>query len=133
MANEAVCIEAPKIIRRRKVTGAITKGTILYFSADPNTVAASSAADQSFAGIAVEEVTATDYANGVTQVGAAMDGVWDIKDSGAGATLGTAVAIGGANLFVTADAADILNGALLGYLQETAAAGEVCRVELRGY
>jgi hypothetical protein len=62
-----------------------------------------------------------------------MDGVWDIKDSGAGATLGTAVAIGGANLFVTADAADLLNGAFLGYLQETAAASEVCRVELRGY
>jgi hypothetical protein len=133
MANEAVCIELPRIIKRRKITGAIVKGTVLYFSADPNTAAASSAADQSFAGIAVEEVTAADYAAGVTEVGAAMDGVWDIKDSGAGATLGTAVAIGGANLFVTADAADLLNGAFLGYLQETAGAGEVCRVELRGY
>ncbi|MCK9595420.1 MAG: hypothetical protein M0R35_07085 [Candidatus Omnitrophica bacterium] len=132
MADEAVCIIAPKVIRSRTVATAtpIPKGTILYFSADPNTAAASSAADQSFAGITIEEFTGGE---GKTTVSAAMDGVWDIKDSGAGATLGTAVAIGGANLFVTADAADLLNGAFLGYLQETAAASEVCRVELRGY
>ena len=133
MANEAICIVTPKILRSRTVTGAIAKGTILYFSADPNIVAASSAADQSFAGIAIEEVTAADYTTGVTTVSAAMDGVWDIKDSGAGMTLGTACAIGGANLAVTADAADLLNGAFLGIVQETASAGEVCRVELRGY
>lgn len=133
MANEAVCIVAPKILRSRTITGAIAKGTILYFSADPNTVAASSAADQSFAGIAVEEVTAAEYAGGVTTVSAAMDGVWDIVDSGAGMTLGTACAIGGANVAVTADANDLLNGAFLGYVQETASAGERVRVELRGY
>jgi len=132
MANEAVCIEAPRIIKRRTVANAtgIAKGTILYFSAGPNTAAASSAADQSFAGIAVEEKVASD---GITEIGAAMDGVWDIKDSGAGMTLGTACAIGGANLAVTADAADLLNGAFLGYVQETTAAGEVVRVSLRGY
>jgi len=133
MANEAVNIEAPKIIKRRIITGAIAKGTVLYFSADPNTAAASSAADQSFAGIATEEITAADYAAGVTEVGAAMDGVWDMKDSGAGMTLGTACAIGGANLVVTADANDLLNGAFLGYVQETTAASEVVRVSLRGY
>jgi len=132
MANEAVCIEAPRIIKRRTVADgtAIAKGTILYFSADPNTAAASSAADQSFAGIAVEEKTAND---GITSIAAAMDGVWDIKDSGAGMTLGTACAIGGANLAVTADAADLLNGAFLGYVQETTGAAEVVRVSLRGY
>jgi hypothetical protein len=133
LANEAVCIEAPRIIKRRQITGAITKGTILYFSADPNVVAASSAADQSFAGIAVEEVTAADYAAGVTDVGAAMDGVWDIYATAAGNVLGEAVAIGGANLIVTADAADILDGAWIGYLQETQDASEVCRVSLRGF
>jgi len=133
MANEAVCIEAPRIIKRRTVTGAIAKGTILYFSADPNTVAATSAVDQSFAGIAVEEVTAADFAAGVTTIGAAMDGVWDIKATAAANVLGEAVAIGGANLIITADAADFLNGAFLGYLQETQDASEVCRVSLRGY
>jgi len=133
MADEAVCIELPRIIKTRKITGAIAKGTILYFSADPNTVAASSAADQSFAGIAIEEVTAADYAAGVTTVSAAMDGVWDIKATAAANILGEAVAIGGANLIVSADAADILNGAWIGYLQETQDASEVCRVSLRGF
>ena len=133
MANEAVCIEAPRIIKNRTITGAIAKGTILYFSADPNTVAATSAADQSFAGIATEEVTATEYANGKTTVAAAMDGVWDITATAAANVLGEAVAIGGANLIVTADAADLLNGAFIGYLQETQDASEVCRVSLRGY
>jgi hypothetical protein len=133
MADEAVCIELPRIIKTRKITGAIAKGTILYFSADPNTVAASSAADQSFAGIAIEEVTAADYAAGVTTVSAAMDGVWDIKATAAANVLGEAVAIGGANLIVSADAADILNGAWIGYLQETQDASEVCRVSLRGF
>ena len=132
MANEAVCIEAPRIIKNRTITGAIAKGTILYFSAD-NTVAATSAADQSFAGIATEEVTATEYANGKTTVAAAMDGVWDITATAAANVLGEAVAIGGANLIVTADAAELLNGAFIGYLQETQDASEVCRVSLRGY
>ena len=132
MANEAVCIEAPRIIKRRTIADgvAIPKGTILYFSGDPNTAAATSAADQSFAGITIEEKTASD---GVTNIGVAMDGVWDIKDAGAGSTLGTAVAIGGANLCVTADANDLLNGAFLGILGETQAAAEVCRVSLKGY
>jgi hypothetical protein len=132
MANEAVCIETPKIIRRRTVsnTNAIAKGTILYFSADPNTAAASSAADQSFAGIAIEEKVASD---GITEISAAMDGVWDIKDSGAGMALGVACAIGGANLAVTADANDILNGAWLGFTEETASASEVIRVRLKGF
>lgn len=132
MADEAICIIAPKILRSRTVADnvAIPKGTILYFSADPNTAAASSAADQSFAGITVEEKVVND---GCTTISAAMDGVWDIVATGAANVLGELVAIGGANLIVTADAADILNGAAIGYLQETQDASERCRVELRGY
>ena len=132
MANEAVCIILPKVIRSRTVATAtaIPKGTILYFSADPNTCAASSAADQSFAGITIEEFTGGE---GKTTVSAAMDGVWDIYATAAANVLGEAVAIGGANLIVTADAADILNGAFIGYLAETQDASEQCRVELRGY
>jgi hypothetical protein len=131
MANEAICIEAPRIIKRRTVAdgAAIPKGTILYFSGD-NTASASSAADQSFAGITIEEKTASD---GITEIGAAMDGVWDIKATGAANVLGEAVAIGGANLIASADAADLLNGAFIGYVQETQDASEICRVSLRGY
>jgi hypothetical protein len=132
MANEAVCIIAPKVLRSRTVATAtaIPKGTILYLSGDPNTAAASSAADQSFAGITIEEFAGNE---GKTTVSCAMDGVWDLTATAAGITLGTAVAIGGANLIQTADAADILNGAFLGYANETGANSEVQRVELRGY
>ena len=131
MANEAVCIELPRIIRRRIVADgtAIAKGRISILT-DPNTAGASSAADQPFAGIAIEEKTISD---GIVDVGHALDGVWDIVDSGAGMTVGTACAIGGANLAVTADAADLLNGAFLGYVEETASASERVRVSLRGY
>jgi len=132
MANEATCIVKPNVIRSRTIADnvAIPKGTVLYFSADPNTAAASSAADQSFAGITIEEKTAND---GIITIGAAMDGVWDIYATAATNVLGEAVAIGGANLIVSADAADFLNGAFIGYLQETQDASEQCRVELRGY
>lgn len=131
MANEAVCIELPRVIRRRTVADgtAIAKGRISILT-DPNTAAASSAADQPYAGIAVEEKTASD---GIVDCAHAMDGVWDIVDSGAGGTVGTAVAIGGANLAVTADAADLLNGAFFGYREETASASERIRVSTRPF
>lgn len=129
MANEATCIETPTKFAVFTVAdaAAIPIGTLMYLSADPYTVAASSAADQSFAGIAWEEKVAND---GITRITLALNGVWDIKDGGAGMTLGTLCAVGGANLVVTADAADILNGALVGYVEETASASEVVRVRL---
>jgi hypothetical protein len=130
MANEAVCIETPTRFARYTCTGALTKGTIVYLSADPHIVAASSAADQPFAGVVWEEVTAADYANGKTEVTCALDGVWDVTATAAANVLGELVAIGGANLIVSADAADILNGAMIGYLEETQSASEVCRVRL---
>ena len=129
MANEAVCIETPSRFARFTVadgTG-IAIGTLMQLSSDPHTITASSGADESFAGIAWEEKTASD---GITEITVALDGVWDIKDSGAGITLGTLCALGGANLVVTADAADILNGALVGYVEETVGAAEVSRVRL---
>jgi len=129
MANEAVCIETPTRFARFTVadgTG-IAVGTIMQLSSDPHTITASSGADEPFAGIAWEEKTAND---GITEITVALDGVWDIKATAAGNTLGELVAIGGANLIVTADAADILNGALIGYLEETQDASEICRVRL---
>ena len=130
MANEAVCIETPSRFARYTIAaGAVLPvGTLVYLSSDPGTVSATSGADQSFAGIVWE--IASSAATTFTEITVALDGVWDIKDSGAGGTLGTLMAVGGANLIVTADAADILNGAIVGYIEETASASEVIRTRL---
>ena len=130
MANEAVCIETPTRFARYTIAaGAVLPfGTLVYISADPHTVAATSAADQSFAGIVWERASTATSTH--TEITVAQDGVWDLKDAGAGQVLGTLVAVGGANLTVTADAADILNGAIVGYVEETAGASEVCRTRL---
>lgn len=128
MANEAVCIETPKRFARYTIADAtsVPIGTLMYLSGD-FTVSVSSAADQPFAGIAWEEKTTGD---GITEITLALDGLWDIKATAAANVLGELVALGGANLIVSADAADILNGALIGYLEETQDASEVCRVRL---
>ena len=130
MANEAVCIETPSRFARYTIAaGAVLPvGTLVYLSSDPHTVSATSAADQSFAGI-VWEIAST-AATTFTEITVALDGVWDIKDAGAGSAIGVLVAVGGANLSVTADAADILNGAIIGYVEETQGAAEVCRTRL---
>ena len=130
MANEAVCIETPTRFARYTIAaGAVLPlGTLVYISSDPATVSATSAADQCFAGIIWgKESTATDT---FTEITVALDGVWDITDDGAGMTIATACAIGGANLIQTADAADLLNGAFIGFVEETTAASEVVRVRL---
>lgn len=130
MADEAVCIETPTRFARYTVAdaGAIPMGTILKISADPNTAAASSAADV-FAGIAWEEKTAND---GITEISAALDGVWDIKAAGAAVTLGKLVALSGANLIRDAVEADFPLGAVFGKALETGSASEVIRVRVGG-
>jgi len=130
MANEAVCIETPTRFARYTVadgTG-IAIGTILKLT-DPNTAIASSADNDPFAGIAWEEKTASD---GITEIVAALDGVWDIKDGGAGVTVGGIVNINGANVVAQSAAADLLTGSVVGKALETAAASEVIRVRV-GY
>ena len=79
-----------------------------------------------FAGIAWEEKTASD---GITEITVALDGVWDIKDSGAGITAGERVSIGGVNLISKVAAADLLFSGV-GVALETAAASEVIRVRV---
>jgi hypothetical protein len=130
MANEWTCIEKPtKIVRRTVADGTgIPKGTVLKLT-DPNTVVASSADNDVFGGISIEEKVAND---GVVEIGAAMDGVFDGKDSGAGATVGSIVNIAGANVFSASAAADLLTGSVIGKLEETASASEVVRVRLMG-
>ena len=132
MANEAVCIETPSRFARFTIAaGAVLPvGTLMYLSGD-YTISATSGADQSFAGI-VWEIASTATTT-FTEITLAIDGVWDIKDSGAGSTRGTLLAVGGANLSITADAADILNGAVIGYGEETASASEVIRTRLTKY
>jgi len=125
MAAEAVCIETPtKFLRFTVSDGAgIAKGCILKLS-DANTAAASDGANV-FAGIAWEEKTASD---GITEITCAIDGIWDLKDSGAGITVGAICNIGGANIIIASAAADLLLGTVVGKALETAGAAEVIRV-----
>lgn len=128
MANEAVCIETPTEFARYTVadgTG-IAIGTLLKLT-DPNTAIATSADNDPFAGIAWEEKTASD---GITEITAALNGVWDIKDGGAGFTAGAIVTVNGANVVAAAAAADLLPGSVVGKALETAAANEVVRVRV---
>ena len=127
MANEAVCIEAPRIIKRYTVENAIAiaKGTILELAGD-NKAAASSGAGL-FAGIAVEEKTAGD---GIVEIGAAIDGVWDLTATATPITLGGMVSLSGANLIKQAVEAETVTGAIIGKALEAASASEVIRVRL---
>lgn len=128
MANEATCIETPTRFARFTVAdgNAIAIGTILKL-ADPNTAAASSADNDVFAGIAWEEKTAND---GIVEIVAALNGVWDITTTNAAITAGSLVSIGGANLVLTADANAVLLGELVGKALETCSGTETIRVRV---
>ena len=127
MANEAVCIETPTRFARYTVAdgGAIAIGTLLKVS-DPNTAAATAADNDMFAGIAWEEKTASD---GIVEITAALNGVWDIKDAGAGITAGEKVSVGGVNIVSKVAAADLLFQGV-GVALEDAAGAEVIRVRV---
>ena len=129
MANEATCIETPSRFARYTIAaGAVLPvGTLCYLSGD-NTAAATSAANQAFIGI-VWEIASTATTT-FTEITLAQDGVWNIKDAGAGSTRGVLLAVGGANLSVTADADDVLNGAAFGYAETTSAGAATVRTRL---
>ncbi len=129
MANEAVCIETPSRFARFTIAaGAVLPfGTLCKLTAD-NTVQASDSADDPFAGIVWEIASSATTTH--TEITLALDGVWDIKDGGAGSTRGTALAMGGANTTVTGDAADFVSGSFMGYAEETATAGLTVRTRL---
>jgi hypothetical protein len=132
MANEATCIVAPKLIVTRNCvdTIAIPKGTLLKLSGT-NFVASTALSGAAFGGISVEEKTAND---GVTIIGCALDGVWDIKNSCA-ATLacGTMVSMSGTNVYGAGYASELLTGAIMGKLEEIGTNTGTDRVRLRGY
>ena len=127
MANEAVCIEKPTIIKRITVADgtAITKGTLLKLSGDYTGIASSST--DVFGGITLEEKTASD---GVTEISVAYDGVWDLTCTGSGVTLGAIVVLSGANLIRNAVEADLVLGKVVGKAEEAGSASEVIRVRV---
>ena len=127
----AVCIEAPKKIVRRTVVDAlaIPKGTLGRLSG-ANIFTAAVGSGEPFGGISVEEKTASD---GITQIGVAVDGVWDIQNSSTVANAnGTMVCMSGANSYRACVAGDLLTGAVVGKLEELGTASGVDRVRLLG-
>ena len=128
MANEAVCIETPTEFERKTVADgtAIPLHTIMKLT-DNNTAIASSADNDPFGGIAWEEKKASD---GITEIVVAMNGIWGLKDSGAGGSAGAIVNVGGANLVVDSAAADLLTGSVVGKRLKDAVASEVSRIKV---
>ena len=128
MANEAVCIETPTIFERKTIaTGTLIPfGSIMQLSSDPNTVTISSG-DQVFGGIAWQTILASDN---FTEMVVAMNGTWDIKDSGAGMAIGNQCSVNGVNLVKTLIEADVVLGKAVGKVQEAAGTNEVVRVKV---
>jgi hypothetical protein len=130
MADEAQQVTTPTRFRRYTVAdaNAIAKGTVLALT-DPKTAAASSADNDVFAGIAMEEKVAND---GKVEIGAALDGDWLLKASAAGITVGADVVIAGANTVKNCTTLDDEKGYAVGKALETTAGSETILVSLRG-
>ena len=133
MANEAVIIELlgnkgdPVRYTVADATG-IAKGTLMYLESDPRTIKASSADGQIFVGIAAAEKVASD---GSTTLAVYTNGIFDLKDSGGGMTLGDAAKLNGANIIATADEAGAQNTQeIVGTVLETAGGAEVVAVRV---
>ena len=126
MANEAVLyIEQEKPIMMTCADGTgIEKGTLLKLS-DPMTVAATSADNDIFAGVAANEKIAND---GNTKIAVYRKGIFIMKDSGAGITVGTDVVVKGANTIGTYTTLDDEKGYRVGQALETAAASDTLLV-----
>lgn len=133
MANEAVTIEllgngGDPIRYTVADANAIPKGTLMYLSADPRTMAISSAEGQFFCGIAVAEKVAND---GQTELAVYTNGIFDLKCTTAAVTLGNYVKLGGANMIAAADEAGAQDVAeLVGKALETAGNDEVISVRV---
>lgn len=131
MANEAVIIELFNGGRPIRFTCAdgtgIEKGTLLELSGD-RTVIANTNDNAPVVGIAAHEKVASD---GATTISAYTDGIFDmLTDAGsdnAGALMANSAT---ENVIQTADAADLLQGSVVGYLLEGAGNAEVCAVRV---
>lgn len=131
MANEAVILYETSVPVPFTCSDAATieKGTVLKLS-DPMTVAASSADNDIFAGIAAEEKVAN---SGITKIGVYLNGIFRMKDSGSGITVGTDVVIKGANTIGTYTTLDDEKGYRVGKALETAAASDTLLVAVGFY
>lgn len=134
MANEAVIVEllgnqGNPVSFTVADGNTIEKGTLLELS-DPRTAAANDGSGDVFAGIAAAEKVAND---GSTNLAAYTYGIFDLKDSGSGITVGQLVSTGGANTIKTATEAEIAAGKAIGKALETAEANEVIEVLVGGF
>ena len=129
MANEPTCIEAPRIIKRLTCADgtAIPYNTCLALT-DPNTGAANTTTDV-WGGITVEEKTLSD---GITNVGAALDGTWDMY-AGGGTTIvaGELVRLSGPNT-IEGDVTEamIIAGKVVGKAKESVTIGTAERIRV---
>ena len=126
MANEAVIIELQEGAHPVRFTcadgTAIPKGTLLKLS-DPRTVAATSASNDYFAGIAATEKVASD---GQTSIGVWVPGqnnIFDLYVANSTVTAGKYVVVSGANTVGIGGTADMEVGRIVGQALETSAAG----------
>jgi hypothetical protein len=128
MADEAVLIyETSLPIPMTCADGAgIEKGTLLKLS-DPYTVAATSADNDKFGGIAAEEKIASD---GKTKIPVYRSGIFKIVVGAAGCTAGKDVVISAANRVVDYTTLDDETGAKFGKALETGTVGESVYVEV---
>lgn len=128
MANEATNIETPTEFARRTINEAtaVPIGTIMKLE-DNNTVVISAADNDPFGGIAWVEAKGGE---GITEIVCAMNGIWDMKDSGGGGSAGAIVNIGGVNLIIDSQSADLLTGSVVGKREMAASASEVTRIRV---
>lgn len=126
MANEAVLVfETSKPIPFTCADGTgIEKGCVLKLS-DPMTVAATSADNDVFGGIAAEEKIASD---GKVKIGVYRYGIFKMLSGGS--TVGKPQVISAANTVVDATANDNDLGYVFGHALETAGNGETVLVEV---
>ena len=124
----AVCIETPtKFARRTCAVGtAIPKGTIMA-ATTPNTVAACSADNDVFGGIAWMEKSDTTI---TTEITVALDGVWAILCSAGAITIGQNVVISGANLITVYATLDDEKGLVVGKAMEAGAGSTTIKVRV---
>ena len=132
MANEAVIINlgpnGGRVMRMTCADAGIEKGTILKLT-DPRTVAACSADNDMFGGIAAEEKVSGD---GKTDIAVYTEGIFDLLSTAAGITAGNMVSIGGANQIKIYTTLDGEIGYGFGKALETCAAAEVMAVAIGG-
>ena len=131
MANEASIIELsgmnPIMFTCADGTN-ISKGCLLKLTSDPNTVAASAADSDVYAGVAVADKEANDGATTIAVHVPGQMNVFDMTACTAGITLGGIVSLSGANIVKQATEAEMVTGDIVGKCMETAGDSEVVRV-----